>query len=644
MLLFEEAPTRTSLSLQSWLFKAGAWYNLTVNQTALPPLSGFHADLGDMVTDTADQAILAFGGQNGSTTLSPTWEFKYGLWGQLSPAHSPSGRYQPALSDDPADGAVLLFGGSNSTGSAVRFLNDTWMYAGGDWVQVKTSRSPPSLYGASAAPEGKAGPILLWGGAIRNTTSTSVNNRTWSFHNASWAAISPTGSYPTYRGYEGIGLDDANDGYALYAWNLSVMAGFHNNTWAPVPLQGKLSATTEVYVGGTMRFVATPLGGFSPVRCTYRFGGTLSAAGAGCNGTESAIAAGSGTLTVWLNDSENESVALTQSYAIYRAFQFLGAILPSVGDVGESLGFAVNYSGGAPPVTAGWDFGDGSRSFLVNTTHVYAVPAVYTIRVGVTDALGSSANALGLVTIRAAPVVRLKPALSIVDANESLGVNVTVGSGVAPYSLKVTFGDGGTANANGVAAGVELFNHVFTRSGSYVIRANLTDQEQQVGKTMATVQVNPPLKLFVAAPAPPESPGLPVFFNVSITGGSAPYSAVWAFGDGGAATSLTPTHSYTKVGAYLVWVGVTDAAAVQVNGTTNVTVTSPTSSPPLKGAGGWTTPEIVAAAGVVAILIAATVLLLNRRRSRSEESNGTEINQEGEPEPLDQGSVDEPES
>lgn len=635
---------------QTWLFKSGTWSNLSTNQSALFNSSFYSLSYG-LTTDSADNAVLMFGGGfNNGTTAAPTWEFKAGLWHLLSPKHEPPGRKVATVSDDPADAAVLLFGGYNVTNNVLRVLNDTWLFKGGDWVQVTRSTRTPALFAANAAPEGNNGPIVMWGGLTQNYTTYPIdNNETWSFSNGSWTQVAAKGRYPVAalnatNEAESInvrGLDDRADGYVLYAWNLSVMAGFRNGAWALVPMGGILNANSQVYVGGALRFEAIPVGGFGPVRCSFRFEGTVNAGGSGCIGAETAATPGSGILSVWLNDSANESVQFTTGYSVYLPLRILGAVIPSKGDAEEPLGFTVNFSGGAVPVSVRWVFGDGDLSYFANSTHAYVSPGNYTVRLILTDGLKSLANATGVVDVHAFPLVRVGLARLSVDVNESLGVNVTVGSGFGPYSLSLAFGDGGTYNASGVATNWILIRHAYARTGSYAIQANLTDQEMRQATNTATIQVNPPLKLLVRAPAPREAPGFPVLFDAQVTGGSIPYTAKWTFGDGGTGTGPTPTHNYTAGGVYRARVNVTDAAGVEVSGATNVTVVP---APPATRSGGWNVPEIAASVGIAAILIALASVLLIRRRQRPDRSLRPESNREGESDGMVKSPLIQPES
>ena len=58
--------------------------------------------------------------------------------------------------------------------------------------------------------------------------------------------------------------------------------------------------------------------------------------------------------------------------------------------------------------------------------------------------------------------------------------------------------------------------------------------------------------------------GTPLTFTAQISGGIAPYSYAWTFGDGATSTDSSPAHSYSQTGHYTVSVTVTDATGASV--------------------------------------------------------------------------------
>lgn len=94
----------------------------------------------------------------------------------------------------------------------------------------------------------------------------------------------------------------------------------------------------------------------------------------------------------------------------------------------------------------------------------------------------------------------------------------------------------------------------------------------------------------------PSSPTVqaPVSFTASASGGVAPYSFIWSFGDGTSAIGNNVTHTYSSPGAYNVTMTLTDSigstsktsslVTVQSSGPPVVTVSSPTPNPASTGA------------------------------------------------------------
>ncbi len=57
------------------------------------------------------------------------------------------------------------------------------------------------------------------------------------------------------------------------------------------------------------------------------------------------------------------------------------------------MDFASNVSGGTPPYTATWNFGDGSTNASISTSHAFAAPGDYNVSVLVGDGIGAIAVA-----------------------------------------------------------------------------------------------------------------------------------------------------------------------------------------------------------------------------------------------------------
>lgn len=84
--------------------------------------------------------------------------------------------------------------------------------------------------------------------------------------------------------------------------------------------------------------------------------------------------------------------------------------------------------------------------------------------------------------------------------------------------------------------------------------------------------VPPPAPLTVEISPQTTTPGGTVSWPNPVSGGTAPYSQSWTYGDG--STGTTPSHTYTTTGIYTVSVGVSDSSTPpqKASGTSTVTV------------------------------------------------------------------------
>jgi PKD repeat protein len=96
--------------------------------------------------------------------------------------------------------------------------------------------------------------------------------------------------------------------------------------------------------------------------------------------------------------------------------------------------------------------------------------------------------------------------------------------------------------------------------------------------------------LTAAASASPTTGNAPlgVSFTGSATGGTAPYSYSWAFGDGSTSTAQNPSHTYSAAGTYTATLTVTDSASPANTATSSVTVTVSAVGNPLVATAGAT--------------------------------------------------------
>lgn len=158
-----------------------------------------------MVFDEQNGVGVLFGGRanedpaTGLTYASDeTWIWSRDNWVQVFPAHTPPGRSAHAMAYDSKRGRVVLFGGRKE-GTVLRapftFLNDTWVWQGGDWRQIETATAPPARHFASMAYDRVRDRVILFGGyrfADDKKTILPLYD-TWEFDGSNWREVSAKG-------------------------------------------------------------------------------------------------------------------------------------------------------------------------------------------------------------------------------------------------------------------------------------------------------------------------------------------------------------------------------------------------------------------------------------------------------------------
>lgn len=157
-----------------------------------------------MAYDAHDRYVLMFGGFNGTNYLNDTWIFQNGMWVQLAPGPSPSARANASMAYDAADRYVVLFGGYNG-----QVLGDTWMFLRGSWTELHPSTSPSARMDATMTYDTRDGYTVLFGG---HSGSAALGD-TWTFLNGQWTSLSPATSPPARWG--SVSTFDTTDNYVL---------------------------------------------------------------------------------------------------------------------------------------------------------------------------------------------------------------------------------------------------------------------------------------------------------------------------------------------------------------------------------------------------------------------------------------------
>jgi PKD repeat protein len=228
-------------------------------------------------------------------------------------------------------------------------------------------------------------------------------------------------------------------------------------------------------------------------------------------------------------------------------------------------------SGGTPPYTYLWDYGDGSpNSTGRNTTHTYfateggAVPcgatfppppgpstSCFPATLIVTDALGY-ANTSSVFLLVIPSVLNVSIAENRTSGASPLGVGLTAtaSGGAPPYRFLWDFGDG-SSNSSGPTA-----THTY-RNGTFVTTVLVFDKNGDSATSNVTVSATGGAATFAAiASSVLVGTYLPlrVNFTSTETGCARTPSYLWDFGDGQVGSGRNVTHTYDVAGNFVATV------------------------------------------------------------------------------------------
>jgi large repetitive protein len=229
-----------------------------------------------------------------------------------------------------------------------------------------------------------------------------------------------------------------------------------------------------------------------------------------------------------------------------------------------------------------WEFGEGTKSEIVNPTMSYRKGGLYPVTLTVRDDSGMAQNVHSdriAVRIDQGPVATASPREVLACANTEVafdGSKSTDVDGVV-NSFRWDFGDGNFG-------GGPRATHIYERPGKY--RAFLTIQGEKVGNCSDTstdeISVQIVAGPVAAIKAPAAAPvAEPVQFDGSVSqfSGGKITGWRWDFGDGSTATGAQTTHKYSKSGTYRVTLTITsdssEASCRSVSGRHVVTVNDP---------------------------------------------------------------------
>ncbi len=153
-----------------------------------------------------------------------------------------------------------------------------------------------------------------------------------------------------------------------------------------------------------VEFNATPSGGFPPYALHWTFGDGTASDLQGVNHTYASP--GVYHVDLMLTDSaadhggiQNGTAVAGGVVSVVSPLVVLGRADPTAGVGPLGVNFTALASGGSPPYTYAWGFGDGSSATQQNPTHFFTQPGSYTVRVEVWDGSGQAVSRTLQITV-----------------------------------------------------------------------------------------------------------------------------------------------------------------------------------------------------------------------------------------------------
>ena len=225
---------------------------------------------------------------------------------------------------------------------------------------------------------------------------------------------------------------------------------------------------------------------------------------------------------------------------------------PTSADVGQTVSFTCNASGGVSPYSYSWTFGDGDSGTGPTVSHAYASPGSMSATCTATDLALDTGSASVSVSVSSAPSVQASANRPSAAPGTALTFTAVASGGTGSFPrYDWTFGDGTSGS------GAQT-THPYRAPGAYTATVVATDSNGGTASASVSVAISyVTVRAYVSA----TSGTISTTFNFTAFasgGAGAPYTFAWDFGDGTGGTGDAVTHRYAAPGNYTPTVTATD--------------------------------------------------------------------------------------
>ena len=612
----------------TWLYLSTGWINETGNLTVQPPTRWTLENAG--VWDTADGYPLLFGGRNPSgVDLGDSWTFNWTLRASLFASRPGIDQNQSVDLITKASGGTFSYNftyghlpsgchSNNSTSIPCTFnatgsfpVNVTVTDSAGDRVVADLTIRvfPDPSANLSVAPtvidlgQSVQYSIQVVGGSGGVNYTYRTLPPGCSARNAPTLNCTPSasGSYTSSaRVVDQAGAAAATSSVTIVVHARPTITALAGPASGIVPLTVNLSAVES---GGTL-----------PVSYLWSFGdGSPNASVA--NLSHVYLSVGHFVATVTATDARGQLATTRVFVTVLAPLAVTTGAFPSAGIAPLFTNFSTLPSGGSPPYSFVWNFGDGTPTSTVSDpSHVYTAAGAYTATVDVTDsALRTTSTTVAIQVVRPLSVApTANRTIGEVPFDVSFGATIVGGQG--PFTYLWSFDDGTTSTLPNPS-------HTFRSAGQSHVGWTVTDGLGEQSHASIVVEAVAPLSVALGPPATVLTLGEGVNWSVTTHGGSPPVTFTWNGLPAGCASlnRSALTCQPSQAGNSTVTVVAVDGLGGRSSSSARLEVDPiPQSAGPTPGGtNALGSPLTWLAVALVVIVAAVVIVLLVRRRPPS---------------------------
>src|SRR6266566_573881 len=299
-------------------------------------------------------------------------------------------------------------------------------------------------------------------------------------------------STTSYNHYSYLSTLEAN-------WNLASltandasappMTEFFGTSPPPTLSASFMYSPSSPQIGQTVSFTGSASGGTLPYSYSWSFGDGSTGTGTSAKHTYSSAGTLTVALTVKDNGSPQQTATSQKTVAVTSPpppISVSFTLNPSSPKVGQSIAFTAVASGGNPPYSYSWSYGDGSTGTGLQSNHTYNSDGTYQVTLTVADSQGNTATGVEPVVVGSSP---LQDGFTYSPTSPQPGENIhftaSARGGTPPYSYSWDFGNGASASAASAT-------YSYATAGSYTVTLTVMDSTIHSNNTSQSLTIHSP--------------------------------------------------------------------------------------------------------------------------------------------------------